>query len=156
VASRTPHTGVALEVLTAANLAKYPKGLIGYASTTSTQSSITSEVDLTALTVTVTTGASRILKIIPRVLFDIDNTGAANISAYVYEDGVVLGQFCRGKGLQNSELMGPMQAFTVNPSAGSHTYKLTAERTSGTGVVTTIATATNPNFLLVEDVGPSF
>jgi hypothetical protein len=39
------------------------------------------------------------------------------------------------------------------PAAGPHTYKLNVQRWTGTGTVTAIAAATNPAFIVVEDIG---
>ena len=153
-ATRTVYTSAAAEVLTSANFEKMPKGWIGYAYTDSNNGAITSEADLTDLSVTVTIPEDRLIIVRTRVLFDIDNTGAANISGFVNVDGTNQGQFARGKGLQNSELLGSAPVFLAGLTGGSHTIKLRAARTSGTGVVTTIASSTNLNFLIVEDCGP--
>jgi hypothetical protein len=41
----------------------------------------------------------------------------------------------------------------IQPSAGSHTYKLQAARAIGTGNVTLNASAVSPAFILAEDIG---
>ena len=41
------------------------------------------------------------------------------------------------------------------PSAGVHTYKVSIIRSTGSGTITLIAGATNPAYILVEDIGPS-
>jgi hypothetical protein len=41
----------------------------------------------------------------------------------------------------------------LSPSAGSHTYKLTALRAAGTGNITMAANSLAPAFILVEDIG---
>ena len=41
----------------------------------------------------------------------------------------------------------------VQPSGGSHTYKLSVLRLSGTGSLTMYAGAAYPAFILVEDIG---
>src|SRR5690606_993577 len=106
-------------------------------------------------TVNVTIPEDRLIIVHTRVLFDVDNTGNANISGFVNVDGTNEGQFVRGKGLQNSELLGSASVFLPDLTAGAHTIKLRAARTAGTGVVTTIASASNLNFLIVADLGPA-
>ena len=61
MATRTPHTGVAGEVLTAANLAKYPKGWIGRVSETGPVVVDTSDDVL--LSIAVTVGSDRMIRI---------------------------------------------------------------------------------------------
>jgi hypothetical protein len=49
-------------------------------------------------------------------------------------------------------LIHPLEVF-LQPTAGVHTYKLTAKVLSGTGSFTVQAAATQPAYLVVEDVG---
>jgi hypothetical protein len=41
----------------------------------------------------------------------------------------------------------------LTPTPGSHTYKLTGQRLSGTGTFTMQATGNQPAYILVEDIG---
>ena len=126
MASRTPHTGVAGEVLTAANLAKYPKGEIGVETGTATNIG-TSDVDVAVVTVTV--GADRLLHIHGTASI----TGAAGSIGAIFfiEEGTTdLGRVHRHPdGVDESFAAG--HARVNAPSAGSHTYKLVGRTNSG-------------------------
>lgn len=150
MATRTPHTGVAGEVLTAANLAKYPKGWIGDAQVDSTQSGIGSTpTDITDLTVTVTVGADRKLKISGRS--QISSASAIYGALIIVEDGVAIGRI--GRVLLDAGEQITVSGFAIStPSAGTHTYKVQGETSSST--MSNGASATYPAILLVEDIGP--
>lgn len=152
MATRTPHTGVALEVFTAANLAKYPKGWLGYASRTSTQSGIgTSATDLTGLTVTVEVADSRIIKISGYI--QANPVAEATVTCTIVEDGTTIGRI--GKGSPVNAVQISLSGFTISasPTAGSHTYKL--QGLSNTSTWDMEATSTAPAWILVEDLGPA-
>ena len=154
MAVRTAYVGtqVAGDVLTAANFTKLPGGWIGDASVTANQTGITTVADLTNLTVAVTAGSSRRLRI----------TAQAIITRTV-NDGYVLMSIKEGATVLQQIQIHPVStdgdtksgSVTVTPSSGSHTYKLTLERGSGTGTVGIAANASAPAFILVEDIGPS-
>lgn len=136
--------------LTAAQMNDLPQGTLGYAPATVSQGSITAEVDLTSLTVTVTTTASRRIKISGWAFF---NSSVANdiVRFLIQQDGV---QVASGAAILPVTFNVGVPVFAVlTPSAGSHTYKLRAARDSGTGNVSMNASATFPAFILVEDIG---
>jgi len=149
--TRTPHTGVAGEVLTAANLAKYPKGRLGYAEVTSNQSGIgATPTDLTGLTLTVTVPADRLVRVSGYT--QVFTAGAVYAAVTMLEDGVDIGRV--GRTAPGTGESTTVSAFTlVTPSAGSHTYKLQGESSSST--FTLEASASLPAWILVEDIGPS-
>lgn len=135
---------------------KMPGGWIGYNEVSANQSSITSEVDLTGLSVTVTVNTSRRIKItgfLPAVLSDVV---ANRVRLRIKESTTTL---------QTAEIVtqtfvatsaGSLEAVVVlTPSAGSHTYKLSLQRDQGSGNVTMVASSTQLASILVEDVGPS-
>lgn len=123
---------------------------LGYAEVVAQQGSIVTETDLTSLTVTVTVAASRRLRISGYCAFF--STVAADSGRLSIKEGATLLQ------LGQDSVPGATQAITLNPtriiipSAGSHTYKLTMQRTSGSGTLTMDAGATYPAFILVEDI----
>jgi hypothetical protein len=149
--TRTPHTGVAGEVLTAANLAKYPKGWLGYASVTSNQSGIGSTpTDLTGLTVTVTVPANRLVRVSGYA--QVFTASGVYAAVTMLEDGSQVGRV--GRTLPGVGESTTVSAFTlVLPTAGSHTYKLQGESSSST--FTLEASSSLPAWILVEDIGPS-
>lgn len=162
MATRTPHTGAALEVFTAANLAKYPKGIIGYASTSTVTGSIGGSVtDITGVTVTPTTGASRLLVVtvyIPRIASDTANDA---VEVYIKQDGTII-ESCfadlsarTAGGSGGNPIHFATAPFTV--AAGSYTWKASAVRsTGGSGVLATVTDSDSLAWISVEDKGPSF
>lgn len=140
------------DVLTKANFDKLPGGWIGYAETTSSQSGISAVTDLTSLSVTVTVGSNRRIRI----------TGQADVTRTVASDLIV------GRIKESTTNLGIWYAAAtigtfnvgqagcvITPTAGSHTYKLTLERSSGTGTCGVNGAAGEPNWILVEDLGPA-
>jgi hypothetical protein len=126
-------------------------GTLGYEEVTANQGGITTETDLTGLSVTVTVGASRRIKVtaagnVFRSVADGTSVlrikeGVTTLQRLQYQPNVINeGEFRQGSAI-------------LTPSAGSHTYKLSLERTTGTGTVTFDAMADRPGFILVEDIG---
>ena len=150
---RTAYAGAAVsgEVLTAANVNKMPGGWIGYAEATTNQGAITTAVDLTSLTVTVTAGTSRRLRISGRVL--ISSSVDGDIASLAAMEGATTLNTSQSR-MSASATMVVIEAV-VTPTAGSHTYKLQAARAAGTGSLSTLASATAAAFIAVEDLGPA-
>jgi hypothetical protein len=157
---RTAYIGThsAGDTLTSANLAKAPGGWIGGEVRTSDVSAITTEQDVTGLTVTVTVGTARRIKVtasIPRVTSTDADDGADII---IHEDGVQIGSGRVDTGGVIGASFGGNGRDVVawsTPSAGSHTYKVRAARAVGTGNIALRGAATAPMLLLVEDIGPA-
>jgi hypothetical protein len=153
---RTAYAGAAVagEVLTAANVNKIPGGWIGYAEVTANQGSITAQVDLTGLSVAVTVGSSRRLRITAQAHFA-STVASDGVALFIQEGATTLNVL----GLQLPTSAGVTQGITcaavITPTAGAHTYKLQASRNTGTGTVNLAASATQPAFILVEDIGPA-
>jgi hypothetical protein len=133
--------------------ADLPLGLLGYAEVTSSQASISSAVDLTDLSVTVTAGASRRLRVSAQVA-GLPSTADNLIMVRIQEDTTVFSEFSLTLARTNASesLYGEV---VVTPSSGSHTYKLVGLMAVGTGTVQMTAGATRPAFILVEDIGPA-
>ena len=145
MASRVPHTGVAGEVLTAANLAKYPKGEIGTEEGTALNIG-TSEVDIAVVTVTV--GADRLLHIYANASIT-DGDTAVGGQLFIEEGTTNLGRVHRHPDLAD-ESFGAGHARVNAPSAGSHTYKLVGVTTSG------VFDLFGNGRIEVIDVGPAY
>ncbi len=122
-------------------------GEIGYAEVMADQGSITTIVDLTSLTATVTVAAGRRIRISAGCRHS--NSGANSNVLYIREGSTTL---------QTASLIGSTStqflngAVVITPTAGAHTYKLSAE--TGGGTMTMRASSTSPAFILVEDIGP--
>lgn len=123
-------------------------GQLNYAQVTANQTGITTSVDLTGLTVNVTVGTGRRIKITGYVPQFSRTAGTATfVGLHVYEGATELSNFTSG---MNNTYHGAVTMAVVTPTAGAHTYKLQA---NSDGTVSSIVTATGPAFILVEDIG---
>lgn len=133
---------------------KGPLGTLGYAQITANQGSITTEVDVTGLSVTVDVKASRRIKV--TVYAEVTNSTVEQGAHLYIKEGSTQLQVATHKNEDvntSNVILDPMVILT--PSAGSHTYKVTAARIAAFGTVTVRAAATGPAFILVEDIGPA-
>jgi hypothetical protein len=121
----------------------------GYVQVTANQTPNTVNVDVTGLTVTVTPGVSRRIKL----TFFCGATGSSvttdTLQIYIQEGATVLQQINSPALTVNPAVTG---SVVLTPTNAAHTYKATCTRT-GTGNVTLFASATQPMFLLAEDIG---
>lgn len=121
--------------------------IIGYSQTTTNQASVTTEVDLVGLTVTVTVPAGRRIRITGQTLQSSTNTNTTFIlrikegSTQLVESQV--GQPSAGNGYTS------IAQVILSPTAGTHTYKLTGQATSSS---TVLSASWAPSFILVEDI----
>lgn len=144
------------DVLTEAHVDSLPAGWLGYVEKTADQTGISSEVDISSLTVTVTVNANRRLYLSAFV-----NAGGstldARIAVWIKEGATQLQGAVASVPIADASLttMTFTPAAVLTPSAGVHTYKITAARISGTGTFNIQASSTSPVFLLVRDIGPA-
>ena len=128
--------------------------LLGYGMATANQGGISGETDLTGLSVTVTIPAGRILRIAAHVW--VLSTVANDVGRVTLRDGVTSIALGTLPNLPVSASVGPTSdpaTLLVNPTAGVHTYKATLTRMTGTGTLTSQASAGTPAWLSVEDMG---
>lgn len=135
----------------AAQVNGWAQGTLGYAQVTASQGSITTEVDLTGLTVTVTLVAGRRIRLTG--LVRAQSTVADDVFRLSIKEGSTLIQAL-------DRIMRPANtdvtvdgSVVINPSAGSHTYKLTGQRIVGTGTQQVSAATGFIAFILCEDIG---
>jgi hypothetical protein len=137
---------------TAAHDNDLPGGWIGYVQVVADQNSITTETDLTGLSQTVTVNTSRRIQITAEISYSC-SSGAGNRAALrIKESTTVLQERRWSAGTSGTESASATVILT--PSSGSHTYKLSLAQQDA-GNVNLLASATNPSFLLIEDVGPA-
>lgn len=139
------------EATVSARIAALPQGKIGLATKTVDQASIGATVtDISGLSVTVT---------IPDALRSIRITAFASFLATATE---VAGLLIREGSSQYQDAHAEtgvtyprtvVSQVTLNPTAGSHTYKVSAYSVTGAAFLTLKAGATFPAFILVEDLG---
>lgn len=128
--------------------------LLGYGMATANQAGISSEADLTGLSATVSVAAGRIIKVSAHVW--ICSTVANDVGRVTLRDGATSIGLATLPALPVSPSTGPTSdpfVILVNPTAGPHTYKATLTRMTGTGTLTSQASAGTPAVLLVEDMG---
>lgn len=129
-----------------------PWGVMGYAQTTTAQTGITTEADLTSLTITFTAVANRRLRIYGVTAIISTNT-ASTMQLSIKKDGTQIG---RGLGQIALGAGSTITAAAVDtPSTGAHTYKLTLQVAAGGATTATSPGATDPAWILVEDLGPN-
>lgn len=137
----------------AASVGASTLGTLGYAQITANQAGITTKADVTGLSVTVTVGSGRRVRI---SAFCTAITGTlGNAGWFIMEGATQLAQADLPAFLTPHAAYNTFAWVTavVTPSAGSHTYKVQAVN-DGTGNAATVnAGATFPSYILVEDIG---
>lgn len=132
-------------------------GTVGYAQVTAAQSGITTQADLTGLSLTWTAIANRRYKI--RFYGEINGSVAGDLLIAYITDGANVAQqrhiitvpaLVAGTGYSTITM-----ELVQTPSAGSVTRKARLERNSGTGTASLNAGSALPAFILVEDIGPA-
>lgn len=131
-----------------------PLGVLGYAKSTSTQE-ITTATEITSLSVTVTVGTSRLIKITGHVTYSFASGTPTYVQAYVNESTTILStanMAVSGSGDEFDQWTVEVTALVVAPSAGSHTYRIRLAPIGG-GTLQTTLTSSNQHFILIEDIG---
>lgn len=124
----------------------------GYVQVTANQTGISSVTDLTSLTRTVDVNSGERIKITAHIrVAGSNNDNVAEL--HIQEGATVLALDRTWIGSTGSGLKTLHSEVVLTPSAGSHTYKLTLEMSSGSGSVSLSAGATFPAFILVEGIG---
>lgn len=155
MAVRTAYVGTQVpgDVLTGANFTKVPGGWIGYAEVTANQGSITTaQTDLTGLSVAVTVGANRRIRITGYIRA-VPQNATTSVQLAIKEGATQLNACEQVAALAGNGWTSTTEWVGV-PSTGAHTYKLAVTFASGT-TNSANASATAPAFILVEDIGPS-
>lgn len=121
----------------------------GYASNSSTQNSIgTGATDLTGLTVTVTVATGRRIRVSGSVVIYDASDGRGTV--LIRESSTTLQTAPYGnQGLTQANVT---PSVILTPTAGSHTYKLSATAAGGNGTKLNNG-STQPDYILVEDIG---
>lgn len=128
-----------------------PSGMtLAYAEVTANQGSITTEVDLTSLTVTVTVPAGRRIRLSGFCRAASAGASGDRAEFRIKEGATVLQISDTGVDVATATY-GCFVEVIILPTAGTHTYKLSLER-FGTGTITMNAGATFPAYIMAEDV----
>jgi hypothetical protein len=134
------------------DLAAKAGGNIGYSQAVATQAGISAVTDLTNMSVAVTVVAGRRIRITGFVGVCIATGGSTGADMRIQEGATIL-QVAE-QALTSGGNGGIVIAQVVlTPTAGAHTYKITLAGLGGVGSVSAQASVTEPNFILVEDIG---
>lgn len=132
-----------------------PSAQLGYAEVTANQTGISTETDLTGLTVTVTVPVGRKIRITGHC-GEVDNDATAgSVVGRIKEGATTLGLFAANT-LGASVAVCLDASVIITPTAGTHTYKLSLHKNVGAGTLTLGANSSQPAFILVEDITGTF
>ena len=147
----TPNTTfTAGNILTAAQMNRLPWGIIGYAQATANQTGITTETNVTGLSVTFTADSTRYYKTTIYTFSALQNT-AAGYAEFRITDGSNV-QKQNGVIYQAAGVQAPMCVSVVETGlSGSVTRK--ARALTGAGTLLLAASSTAPMFIVIEDIG---
>lgn len=138
---------------------KMPKGLVGYKTTDTGTSSITTLTDLTGMSEIVDAPADRIW-VVRGYCYRVSSTVNDDLAGFrIYEGSTMLAESRVDCGPTSSGNEGTHAFVTTapfTPSAGSHTYKLAGIRAAGSGNIAFRAAADSLLTLEIHDLGPSF
>jgi len=149
---------VAGQVFTAANADNLAQGVLGIQKGTSDVGPTSSTTELDVITAPAVTIAStgRRLRITGAISACVQSTTPedSTFEFKIKESSTQLDAIrIRPQGVTDDADGFTLVAFVDNPSAASHTYKMTVQRISGTQNCTIKATSTRPIKIVVEDVG---
>lgn len=124
--------------------------ILAYAEVTTAQNGVTTEVDVTGLTVNISVPSGRRIRI----------TASDQVKSSVANDTARISIFEGATQLQDARISVPVAGTTetihceviLSPPAGSHTYKVTIARVAGTGLIDSNPAPTRPAYILVEDI----
>jgi len=125
---------------------------LAYSQSISNSASLTSEAAIPNLTATVTVPAGRRL----RITADLQMNGSvagnrAKVHLKRQADGAYLQE--REVYMAQANVANPLHIeYVISPTAGTHTFFLTGMLAAGTGNVWQSAAASEPSFLLIEDI----
>lgn len=123
-------------------------GTLGFAGQATSQTAIgTTITDITGLAVTVTVAAGRRVRVSAVGQINHDNTQVASL---ILREGTTVLQTSQHSGAAG-ETRAHSPSVILTPTAGSHTYKVSMQTSTGTAGL--VASATQPAYILVEDIG---
>lgn len=125
-------------------------GQLNYAQIVASQTGVSAEVDIAGLSIAVTVGTGRRIKISSEAFFLNDAT-AGQAALKIFEGAATLQD--RPTGMIANENGSIHASVILTPSAGAHTYKIRATKFIGAGTVSFGASATQPAYILAEDIG---
>lgn len=129
--------------------------VLGYAEATNIQSGITSETNLTGLAVTVDVPAGRRIGVVCSGTVSGVDAGARAFGRLRDHNDIGLLQWCDFVAGVNSSRLATERTRNLTGLSGVWTFRMSLQIIAGTGSVTSIAAASNPAFIRVDDLGPA-
>jgi hypothetical protein len=128
-----------------------PGSTLGYGAQSTALTAFSADTDLPGSSVTVTVPAGRRIKITGKVTLSNPTVANAEWVMWIKEDGVA-----KQLGLRRNPNIGDtfdiLAEHVMTPTAGAHTYKLSVQRTAGTGTADSSIATDRAGFILVEDI----
>lgn len=132
---------------------KFSDGELNFKQVVANQTGITTVVDITGLvTDALTIVANQLIKIEFDFLIS-SSVGGDTVQVNIQEGATVLKSVSRALSASVGVTESISAFLRLAPTAAAHTYKLTIQRSTGTGSLTLQASATFPGQLLVTDLG---
>jgi hypothetical protein len=132
-----------------------PWGVMAYVQTTTSQGSITTRVAATSMTTgSVTYVANRLLRITVQTPKISSNAVSDRAEVFLLKGATTLASCTSQSSVVGVGITANLVIYDTT-TAGASTYLLEIQRSSGTGTMSTNASATSPFQLIVEDIGPS-
>jgi hypothetical protein len=128
------------------------QGAVAYAQVTANQGSITTITDVTGLSVTWTAEAARRYKVTAHSMI-LSSVNDDICQLWITDSSNVAKTWAAVASRNTGFGVTLVATYLINGISGSQTYKVRAQRQSGTGTITTVAAATAPAYILVEDIG---
>jgi len=136
----------------AARLNALPRGLVASASVNTSQGSITTVTNLTGLSVSFTAATDRKYRVTATV--EILDSASSSVYVLAVKDGAFTVHRSTGVNGHTGSVTNTIVSPPIFSYPGSRTWRLTLERVSGTGTLSTTPSATYPAHITVEDIGP--
>lgn len=151
-----PGTLITNDIYTAAHVTSQPAGWLGYVEKLDLNQTVINETNVTGLSITVTVGTSRRIRIKACVTCRLDDPAPARANLRIKESTTALQSALGTQGTVSTvSVLTLMPEVILTPTAGSHTYTVSGQRDQGAGNLIMTSTANNPAYLLVEDIGPA-
>ncbi len=154
-----PGAFIAGDVLGAADMNLLPSGKVGYAVITASQTGISTEADVTSLTVTWTAVSARLYRTSFFVFADANGTASSQRPSVKVTDGSntkKLELFTEHNAAATAQSNVPLTGAILETGlSGSTTRKLRALSGGGGDTIDINAAADSPCYIIVEDVGPA-
>lgn len=122
---------------------------LAYAQSTSSLVGILAEADVPGLSASFTVDGARRVRVTAFILFN-RTVGDGTVTVRIREGATQLTQ--TDEASYGTDAATAHCVTVLTPSAGTHTYRVTMQRPTGTGTVTALGSTTYPAFILVEDI----